>query len=57
MAETVRFELTVRITAYDRLATCCLRPLGHVSVKSFGQCFDHELFDVEPHLVRYTSAH
>ena len=31
LAETVRFELTVRVTTYDRLATCCLRPLGHVS--------------------------
>ena len=31
LAETERFELSVRITAYDRLATCCLRPLGHVS--------------------------
>ena len=32
LAETERFELSVRITAYDRLATCCLRPLGHVSL-------------------------
>ena len=31
LVETVRFELTVHITTYDRLATCCLRPLGHVS--------------------------
>ena len=29
--ETVRFELTVHVATYDRLATCCLRPLGHVS--------------------------
>ena len=32
MAETVRFELTVLITQYDRLATCCFRPLSHISI-------------------------
>ena len=31
LVETVRFELTVHVATYDRLATCCLRPLGHVS--------------------------
>jgi hypothetical protein len=31
LAETVGFEPTVRMTPDDRLATCCFRPLSHVS--------------------------
>ena len=31
LEETVRFELTVHIATYDRLATYCLKPLGHAS--------------------------
>ena len=45
------------LSLIDGLANRCLRPLSHVSVKSFDQCFDHESIDVGPHLSHCTSAH
>ncbi len=36
MAERAGFEPAVEVTPHDRLAICCLQPLGHLSASKVG---------------------